>query len=120
MIGEAGGHGGGGGGALLGGDVRGGRGGGGLWGARRVGGAMVGSGWGGVVVGPAEVEGGPAQPHAGGEGRLGASDGSTATGERCEVGAEGGIQALDVGGVDDGSRGGRRQHRLNAGQSAVD
>ena len=73
-----------------------------------------------AVVGPAEVVGGADQPHAGGEGRLGAGDGPTAPGERREVGAEGGVEPLDVGGVDDGAGGGRRQDRLDAGQGAAD
>src|SRR4051794_41634450 len=59
-----------------------------------------------AVVGPAEVVGGADQPHAGGEGRLGASDGATPSGQRREGGAEGGVEALDVGGGDDGAGGG--------------
>ena len=95
MIGEAGGHGGS---ALV-----------------PLGEGIVGSALAEAVVGPAEVVGGADQPHAGREGRLGASDGPTATGERCEVGAEGGVEPLDVGRVDDGAGRGRRQDRLDAG-----
>src|SRR5205085_5802555 len=73
-----------------------------------------------AVVGPAEVVGGADQPHAGGEGSVGAGDGTASTGEWRKVGAEGGVEALDVGGVDDGARGGRRHHGLDAGQGAVD
>jgi len=36
------------------------------------------------------------------------------------VGAEGGVEALDVGRVDDGAGGRRGQDRLDAGQGAVD
>ena len=80
---------------------------------------VVGSELAQAVVGPAEVVGGADQPHAGDEGRLGASDRPAPSGERREVGAEGGVEALDVGGVDDGAGGGRRQDRLDAGQGAA-
>jgi len=73
-----------------------------------------------AVVGPAEVVGRADQPHAGGESRPGASDGATATGERREVGAAGGVEALDVGRVDHGAGRRRGQHRLDAGQGALD
>ena len=35
------------------------------------------------------------------------------------MGTEGGVQALDVGGVDDRAGGRRRQHRLDAGQGTA-
>jgi hypothetical protein len=35
------------------------------------------------------------------------------------VGTEGGVEALDGGGVDDGAGGGRRQHRFDPSQGAV-
>ena len=66
---------------------------------------MVGSELAQAVMGPAEVVGGADQPHAGDEGRLGAGDGPTSPGEGREVGAEGGVEPLDVGGVDDGAGG---------------
>jgi len=69
---------------------------------------------------PAEVVGGADQPQAGGEGGLGVSDRPAPSGQWREVGAEGGVEPLDVGGVDDGAGGGRRQHGLDAGQGAVD
>ena len=53
------------------------------------------------AVRPAEVVRRADQPHTGGEGRLGTRDGTPASGERREMGTEGGVQALDVGGVDD-------------------
>src|SRR4051794_16497601 len=91
------------------------------WGAR---GPLPRSVWWGeqaeAVVGPAEVVGRADQPHAGREGGLGAGDGTTAPSERREVGAEGGVETLDVGGVDDGA-GVRRGHDgLDTGQGAMD
>src|SRR3954462_11070670 len=46
-----------------------------------------------AVMGPAEVVRGANQPHAGPEGTLSAGDGPPAPGERCEVSAEGGVEA---------------------------
>ena len=80
---------------------------------------VVGSALAQAVVGPAEVVGGADEPHAGGEGGLGASDRPAPSGERREVGAEGGVEPLDVGGVDDGAGGRGGQDRLDAGQGAV-
>src|SRR4051794_35985744 len=80
---------------------------------------MVGSEQTQAVVGPAEVVGGPDEPHPGGEGRLGARDGSSASGEGREVGAEGGIEPLDVGGVDNRPGGRRREDGLDASQGAA-
>jgi hypothetical protein len=68
-----------------------------------------------AVMGPADVVGGPDQPHASGEGGLGPGDGTTPSGQRREVGPEGGVEPLDVRGVDDGAGRGRRQDRLDAG-----
>ncbi len=79
------------------------------------------AGWGELaeaVVRPAEVVGGTDQPHAGREGRLGVGDGPAAPGERCEVGAEGGVEPFDVGRIDDGAGRGRRQDRLDTVQGA--
>ena len=81
--------------------------------------SVVGSEVAEAVVGPAEVVGGADQPHAGGEGRLGASDGPAPSCERREMSTEGGVEPLDVGGVDDGAGGRGSQDRLDAGQGAV-
>ena len=72
-----------------------------------------------AVVGSAEVVGGPDQPPAGGKGRLGAGDRPTSSREWREVSAEGGVEAFDGGGVDDGAGGRGRQDRLDAVQGAT-
>src|SRR6266496_735971 len=72
-----------------------------------------------AVVGPAAGVGGADQPHAGDEGRLGAGDGTTPSGERCEMGTEGGVEPLDVGGIDDGASRRRRQDRLDTVEGVV-
>ena len=71
-------------------------------------------------MGPADVVGGADQPQAGGEGGLGTGDGPTSSREGRKVGAEGGVEALDVGRVDDRTGGRCRQHRLDPRQGAVD
>ena len=83
-------------------------------------GSVIGSTLAEAVVGPADIVGRTNQPHPSREDRLGASDGTAATGEWREMGAESGVQALDVGGVDDRTGGGRGQDRLDPRQGAVD
>ena len=68
---------------------------------------------------PTEIVGRADEPHAGGEGRLGAGDRPTTSSEGCEVSAEGGVEALDGGGVDDGAGRRCRQDRLDAVQGAA-
>ena len=80
---------------------------------------VVGSELAQAVVRPAEVVGGADQPHAGGEGRRRVGDRPPPAGQWHEVGAEGGVEPLDVGGVDDGAGGGRGQDRLDAVQGAT-
>lgn len=66
-----------------------------------------------AVVGPAPVVATPDQPHAGLERRERVGERATATHQRGQVAAEGGIQPLDVAGVDAGAGPGRVEHRAD-------